>query len=149
MTETAPRVAAPPHRGVARETATVVIDGAEQKLEVVRQDRINGGQQAYWSCPRCGVLRSHLYLVDGALACRCCHRLDYRSRHVLHPAVLDAREKARPEVAEGELLKAAEGYSRLSEEERAALADRLQDAAMRHFHAMHKLNEMAKRVRAG
>ena len=69
----------------------------------------------------------------------------------------DAREKLRPEVIEGELLKAAEAClsfphgtnNPVSEAERAALADRLQDAAMRHFHAMHRLNEMAKRVRAG
>ena len=67
--------ASPPHRGVARETVTVVINGVEQELEIVRQDRINGGQQAYWLCPRCGAPRCHLYLHNGELAGRCCHRL--------------------------------------------------------------------------
>jgi hypothetical protein len=95
LVENTQRVAAPPHRGVARETVTVVVDGVEQELEVVRQDRINGGQQAYWSCPRCGVLRSHLYVCDGALACRCCHGLDYRSRHVLHRALIRAAKLRR------------------------------------------------------
>jgi hypothetical protein len=37
-------------------------------------------------------LRSDLYVVDGALACRVCHNLDYRSRHILknYPAVMRA-----------------------------------------------------------
>ena len=64
-----------------------------QELEVVRQDRIHG-QQAYWRC-RCGAFRSHLYVVDGALACRVCHRLDYRSRHTLHPAMTKAAKLRR------------------------------------------------------
>jgi hypothetical protein len=57
--------------------------------------------------------------------------------------------RTNPEVIERELLQAAERCSRLSAEERDTLADRLQDAAMRHFHSMHKLNEMAKKVRPG
>jgi hypothetical protein len=74
--------AAPPHRGLARETVVLRVDGLEQPVEVVRQNRFLGGTQAYWRCPRCAVLRSHLYVRDSALACRCCHQLDYRSRHV-------------------------------------------------------------------
>lgn len=87
MVESVQKVAAPPHRGLAREQVTLLVDGREQRLEVVRQNRIHG-QQAYWLCPRCSTLRSHLYVLDCTLACRCCHKLDYRSRHTLHPAVL-------------------------------------------------------------
>jgi len=58
--ETTPKVGQPPHRGVAREAVTLSVDGVEQVLEVVRQKRRLGGQ------------------------------LDYRSRHVLHPAVIRA-----------------------------------------------------------
>src|SRR5262249_41986046 len=105
--ENAPKVATPPHRGIARETITVVIDGTPQELEVVRQDRINGGQQAYWLCPRCGALRCHLYLHNGERARRCCHRLlDYRSRHVHHPAVLRAAKLRRKLGAAPGLLSA-------------------------------------------
>jgi hypothetical protein len=82
-----PKVAAPRHAGIARERLTLRIDGVEQVLEVVRQERHLGGSQAYWCCPRCGALRSHLYVCDGALACRCCHRLSYRRSS---PAVIRA-----------------------------------------------------------
>jgi len=77
--ENTQKVRPPPHRGVARETLTLLVDGVPQELEVVRQERHLGGTQAYWTC-RCGALRSHLYVVAGVLACRCCHRLTYRSR---------------------------------------------------------------------
>jgi len=95
LVDTAQRVAPPPHRGLARETVTVVIDGRSEVLEVVRQDRINGGQQAYWCCGRCGALRSHLYVVDGTLLCRVCGSLDFRSRHTLHPALIRAAKLRR------------------------------------------------------
>jgi hypothetical protein len=88
MLETVPGVAAPRHAGLARETVTVVIDGVEQLVEIVRQPRHLGGTQGYWCCPQCSALRSHLYVLDGTLLCRVCGKLDYRSRHVLHPAVL-------------------------------------------------------------
>jgi hypothetical protein len=80
--ETTPRVAAPPHAGLARETLTLLVDGVPQELEVVRQPRHLGGQQAYWVCPACEALRESLYLRDDVLRCRVCHKLDYRSRHV-------------------------------------------------------------------
>jgi hypothetical protein len=48
--------AAPPHRGLARETVVLRVDGLEQPVEVVRQNRFLGGTQAYWRCPRCAVL---------------------------------------------------------------------------------------------
>jgi hypothetical protein len=92
--ENSQRVAAPPHRGVAREEITLRVDGVGQVLEVVREDRING-TQGYWLCPKCETLRSHLYVVAGVLACRVCHGLDYRSRHVLHPAVTRAAKLRR------------------------------------------------------
>ena len=72
MVETAQRVARPPHRGLARESIMLRVDGTEQVLEVVRQERFLGGTQAYWLCGRCGALRQHLYAVSGELACRVC-----------------------------------------------------------------------------
>src|SRR5262249_62091912 len=40
--------AEPPHRGVARETVTLSVEGREVQVEVVRQPRHLGGSQAYW-----------------------------------------------------------------------------------------------------
>lgn len=80
--ESTQKVAAPPHAGLARETLTLSVDGVPQEVEVVRQERFLGGTQAYWCCPKCGALRSHLYVVAGELAGRCCHRLGYWSWRV-------------------------------------------------------------------
>jgi hypothetical protein len=88
LVETTQGVAAPPHRGVAREQLCVVIDGVSTWVEIVRQRRHFGGTQAFWRCGQCSALRSHLYVVEGALQCRVCGKLDYRSRHGGHPAVL-------------------------------------------------------------
>lgn len=71
-------IAAPVHRGVAREVVTFQVDGDLQEVEVIRQVRRFGGSQAYWRCGQCSALRSHLYVVAGVLACRCCHQLSYR-----------------------------------------------------------------------
>jgi hypothetical protein len=95
MIETVQRVASPPHRGLAREGVTLRIGDAEQVVEVVRQPRHLGGWQAYWRCPRCEALRSDLFVVERVLACRVCHGLDYRSRHVLHPALTRAAKLRR------------------------------------------------------
>lgn len=57
--------------------------------------------------------------------------------------------RTNPVAVERALLREAERCEQLSDLEREALADRLQDAAMQHFHSMHKLNEMAKKVRPG
>jgi len=92
--ETIPRVAPPPHRGLAREEITLLVDCVPQTLEVVRQERING-QEAYWVCPRCGELRWHLYLRDGALTCRQCHGLSYACRHTRNTAAMRARKLRR------------------------------------------------------
>ena len=73
---------------------TLRIGEAAQVVEVERQDRING-TQGYWRCRKCETLRSHLYVVGGVLACRVCHGLDYRSRHVLHPAMTRAAKLRR------------------------------------------------------
>ena len=140
MVQTVQKVAAPPHAGLARETLTLLVDGAEQVVEIVRQPRHLGGTQAYWRCPRCEVLRCDLYVVDGALACRVCHDLDYRSRHVLHPAVSRAAKLRRRLGAQPGLLSAlpprprhgsqAARYDRLVRELavlEAALAMRLHD----------------------
>ena len=47
-----------------------------------------------------------------------------------------------PDVIEDALLRAAEHYEQLSADERVALADKLHDAAMRHFYVMYKLNKL-------
>src|SRR5262249_41038615 len=54
------REASPPHAGLAREAVTVVVNGVEQVLEVVRQERFLGGTQAYWVCAKYATLRQHL-----------------------------------------------------------------------------------------
>jgi hypothetical protein len=59
----------------------LLVDGMEQELEIVRQERIHG-QEAYWCCARCGELRWHLYWHRGEMACRICHKLRYRSKRV-------------------------------------------------------------------
>src|SRR5262245_13754838 len=95
LVETTTRIAAPPHRGAARETITVRVDGVPAELEVIRQPRHFGGQQAFWVC-KCGALRSHLYVHNGELVGRCCHpNIDYRSRHTLHPALIRAAKLRR------------------------------------------------------
>ena len=92
--ETTPRVAPPPHRGLAREEVRVVIDGKEQTLEIVRQPRIHG-QEAFWLCPRCGSARWHLYLLNGEIACRKCFSLGYSCKHTRNRAALRARKLRR------------------------------------------------------
>jgi hypothetical protein len=76
-----------------------------------------------------------------------------RARNAAYQARWRARREAlargNPEVAERELMEAAAGCQGLSDQERGALADRLQDAAMRHFWRSHELNKMATKVRAG
>jgi hypothetical protein len=84
------KVARAPFTALAREEVRVAIDGVEQMVMVERQRRPRGGWQAYWRCPRCDARRCHLYVLDGVLMCRVCHGLDYRSRHVLHPALIKA-----------------------------------------------------------
>jgi hypothetical protein len=45
LVETTLRIASAPSIGVAREEARVVVDGVEQRLEIVRQERIHGGKR--------------------------------------------------------------------------------------------------------
>jgi hypothetical protein len=92
--ETTPRIAAPPHRGVAREEVRVVVDGVLQTLEIVRQPRIHG-QEGFWRCPTCGTLRWHLYLHNGEVGCRVCLGLSYSSDHTRNTAALRARKLRR------------------------------------------------------
>ena len=82
LVENTQGIAQPLHRGVAREGVTFLIDGVEQLVEVVRQERRFGGSQAFWICGQCSSLRSHLFVVNGSLLCRVCGKLSYRSRHV-------------------------------------------------------------------
>src|SRR5262249_57089346 len=82
LVEGSQMVGAPRHAGLARETLTFHVDGVEQVVEIVRQPRHLGGSQAYWCCPKCSALRSHLFVLDGSLLCRVCGKLTHRSRHV-------------------------------------------------------------------
>jgi len=59
----------------------------------------------------------------------------------------NALARGNPEVAERELLAAAERSDRLSVEERAALADKLADAAMDHLRRSQELAAVARRLR--
>jgi len=59
----------------------------------------------------------------------------------------NALARGHPDVIEDALLRAAEHYEQLSADERVALADKLHDAAMRHFYVMHKLNKLSLKVR--
>ena len=72
-----------PLTALARETVTVVINGAEMVIDVVRDARHLGGDgQRYFLCPTCSQKVWHLYVrADEQLACRkCAGPLDYRSR---------------------------------------------------------------------
>lgn|SRR5262245_22455472 len=53
-------------------------DGAPIGVGIVRQGRLG---QLLFVCPGCMRWRRSLYAKAGALACRRCNRLDYRSRH--------------------------------------------------------------------
>src|SRR5215471_15396006 len=95
MVEDAQKVAPPPSCPLAREAVTLLVGGFEQVVEIVRQPRHLGGTQAFWLCPKCSTLRAHLYVLAGELGCRACLHLDYRSRHVLHPALTRAAKLRR------------------------------------------------------
>ena len=95
-----PKVGPPPARSplgdLARETLVLVVGGAEVEIEIERQERPNGGAIGYWHCPVCDRRCCALFVVGNAsagspVACRlCAGPLDYRSRHVLHPAMTKA-----------------------------------------------------------
>ena len=99
MIDAAQRIGSPPARSplgdLAREQLVVSVGGVEQLVEVERQERPRGGAQGYWRCPVCDRRCCALFVVGGALCCRKCGSLDYRSRHVLHPAVLKAAKLRR------------------------------------------------------
>ena len=54
--------------------------------------------------------------------------------------------EANPEVAERELIAAAEGCAQLSDAERIALADKLADIANRHLWRAHELAQLAMKA---
>lgn len=58
-----------------------------------------------------------------------------------------AELKARPELVEGELIRAAGRPGDLSDQERQALADKLADAAMGHLRRAQDLAALARRLR--
>jgi hypothetical protein len=59
----------------------------------------------------------------------------------------NALEQSHPDVIEGALIQEAERCEELSSEQRAALADKLGDIAMRHFWRARELAEIARKVR--
>ncbi len=63
----------------------LLVEGASESVmvQIVRQDRHRGGEQPFLTCPRCGVLRQHLYIRDREVGCRGkgCLSISYRSRH--------------------------------------------------------------------
>jgi adenine C2-methylase RlmN of 23S rRNA A2503 and tRNA A37 len=59
----------------------------------------------------------------------------------------EALVKANPEMAERELMQAAEECEQLSDAERIALADKLADMANRHLWRAHELAQLAMKVR--
>ena len=101
LVDTTPRICVYDVRGVAtvpltaapaRETVTVVINGAEMVIDVVRDARHLGGDgQRYFLCPDCSRKVWHPYVRDERLACRKCAALDYRSRHVRRRGLNRAR----------------------------------------------------------
>ena len=50
----------------------LLVEGASESVmvQIVRQDRHRGGEQPFLTCPRCGVLRQHLYIRDREVGCR-------------------------------------------------------------------------------
>jgi hypothetical protein len=59
----------------------------------------------------------------------------------------DALAHGHPDVIEGALVQEAERCEELSSEQRAALANKLADAAMRHQRRARELAEIARKVR--
>src|SRR5262245_53231848 len=90
-----PPPARSPFGDLARETIVLVIDGVSTPVEVERQARPCGGAQGYWLCPACSRRCCALFIIRNALRCRVCGSLDYRSRHVLHPALIRAAKLRR------------------------------------------------------
>ena len=76
-------------RGESSRAFIRVGDGAELVVRVGWINGTLGGAYPLWLCPGCSVRRCNLYVLNGpVLLCRCCAGLDYRSRHVCRPAVL-------------------------------------------------------------
>jgi len=92
--ETTPRIAQPTSTGPAREEVRVVVDGAPQELEIIRQERIHG-QEAFWLCPRCGSARWHLYVRNSEIACRVCFGLSYACKQHHDTVAIRARKLRR------------------------------------------------------
>ena len=61
----------------------------------------------------------------------------------------NALARGHPDITERALLQQAEGCERFSDQERAALADKLADAAMGHLRRSQELAAMARRVGRG
>jgi hypothetical protein len=81
---------------------TIVIDGMEQVLEIIRRPRIHG-TQGFWLCPlECRRPRMHLYVARGEvgtrnseIGCRECLGLTYAVRCTRNTAALRARKLRR------------------------------------------------------
>src|SRR5262249_20591247 len=94
-----PRVGSPPARSalgtLARETIVLVVGGERVEVVVERHALPHGGAQGYWRCPQCDRRCCALFIIGSGLCCRKCGSLDYRSRHVLHPAMIKAAKLRR------------------------------------------------------
>jgi len=82
------------------EAVTVVVGGIEQRLEIVRQERIHG-LQGYWCCNLCGKLYWHLYVRSNQIGsnqivgCRKCLGLTYRVKTTRNTAAIRAAKLRR------------------------------------------------------
>ena len=93
--ENTPRIPQPPSKGLAWEQVTVVINGTEWRLEVVRHERIHG-TQGFWLCPmECQRPRLHLYWHKGQVGCRECLGLSYACKTTRNTAAMRARKLRR------------------------------------------------------
>jgi hypothetical protein len=61
----------------------------------------------------------------------------------------NALARGHPDITERALLQQAERCERFSDQERAALADKLADAANRHLWCVHELSRVPMKVRTG
>jgi hypothetical protein len=65
---------------VLREGSGAMIDGVLVRL--IWDSPMESVERPWFACPDCGRRCRHVYLCDGAIACRRCHGLDYASRHL-------------------------------------------------------------------
>lgn len=65
-----------PRIRAAGEVSIVIGQGPAQTVRLASDDTI-WGTRWWWCCPACSRRKKHLFLVEGKLACRRCHRALY------------------------------------------------------------------------